>query len=388
MAHIKTRQLGTGGKAYQVRWVDAAHKERSKQFPRMTDARAFKTEVERALMLGTYVDPRAGDITFKAYAERWRAERIDHRPNTATRVKEDLERYAYQRIGSLRLGAARRADLQQWVTTLTHSLGRGRGLSPSTVRGVVATVRSVFARAVEDGLIARNPCSGLSLPQMDRTEVVIPSDEQLAAIADGFIASWYRRLVLVYAGTGLRSAELRGLTEDRVDWLRRTVKVDRQLHGIEDGEPTWGPPKTAAGYRTVPVAKCVIDLMAEQLAERGAGPQGLIFTNRDRKPIEQSAATKALTRVIEPVGWPRGTGFHLFRHYYASLLIHKGLSVKVVQKRLGHATVKETLDTYGHLWPDSDDDTREAIETTLGPIILGGLASPPEGPESVKRPAL
>lgn len=137
------------------------------------------------------------------------------------------------------------------------------------MRGAVATVSSVFARAVADGLIMRNPCSGLSFPELDRAEVVIPSDEQLAAIAAGFKSSFYRRLALAYAGTGLRSAELRGLTEDRVDWLRRTVKVDRQLHAIKSGLPVWGPPKTTAGYRTIPVSSCVIAVMAEQIADRG-----------------------------------------------------------------------------------------------------------------------
>jgi integrase len=51
---------------------------------------------------------------------------------------------------------------------------------------------------------------------------------------------------------------------------------------------------------------------------------------------------------------------HDLRHYYASLLIRHGESVKTVQRRLGHATAAETLDTYSHLWPDSDDRTREA----------------------------
>jgi integrase len=54
------------------------------------------------------------------------------------------------------------------------------------------------------------------------------------------------------------------------------------------------------------------------------------------------------------------------RHYYASLLIRHGESVKTVQRRLGHATAAETLDTYSHLWPDSDDRTRDAIDTVLG----------------------
>lgn len=63
---------------------------------------------------------------------------------------------------------------------------------------------------------------------------------------------------------------------------------------------------------------------------------------------------------------PGGTGFHALRHYYASLLIRHGESVKTVQARLGHASAVETLDTYSHLWPDSDDRTRDAIDSVLG----------------------
>ena len=65
-------------------------------------------------------------------------------------------------------------------------------------------------------------------------------------------------------------------------------------------------------------------------------------------------------------GLPEGFRFHDLRHYYASLLIRHGESVKTVQRRLGHATAAETLDTYAHLWPDSDDRTREAIDSVLG----------------------
>ena len=61
-----------------------------------------------------------------------------------------------------------------------------------------------------------------------------------------------------------------------------------------------------------------------------------------------------------------GTGLHALRHYYASLLIRYGESVKTVQARLGHASAAETLDTYSHLWPDSDDRTREAVDQVLG----------------------
>lgn len=58
--------------------------------------------------------------------------------------------------------------------------------------------------------------------------------------------------------------------------------------------------------------------------------------------------------------------FHDLRHYYASLLIRHGASVKVVQARLGHKSAGETLDTYSHLWPDDDDRTRGAVDAVLG----------------------
>jgi hypothetical protein len=64
-------------------------------------------------------------------------------------------------------------------------------------------------------------------------------------------------------------------------------------------------------------------------------------------------------------GLPKGTGFHALRHFYASLLIRHGESVKVVQSRLGHASASETLDTYSHLWPDSEDRTRAAVDSVL-----------------------
>jgi len=69
---------------------------------------------------------------------------------------------------------------------------------------------------------------------------------------------------------------------------------------------------------------------------------------------------------VKALKLPEGTRFHDLRHYYASLLIRHGESVKTVQARLGHASAAETLDTYSHLWPDSDDRTREAVDAVLG----------------------
>lgn len=69
---------------------------------------------------------------------------------------------------------------------------------------------------------------------------------------------------------------------------------------------------------------------------------------------------------------PKGTHFHDLRRYYASLLKMSGESVKVVQARLGHATAAETLDTYSHLWQDSEDRTRQAVDEVLAALLRPG----------------
>ncbi len=167
------------------------------------------------------------------------------------------------------------------------------------------------------------------------------------------------------AGTGVRQGEAMGLTLDRVDLERREVRIERQLIRVVDGQPVFGPPKTPASYRTVPLPDVVVEALRKHVAELGVRANDLLFT-LDGGPISRQAFGHKWRPVAKEAGLTIGTGIHSLRHYYASLLIRHGESVKTVQARLGHASAAETLDTYSHLWPDSDDRTREAVDQVLG----------------------
>jgi integrase len=169
---------------------------------------------------------------------------------------------------------------------------------------------------------------------------------------------------------GMRQGECFGLTVDRVDFLRRQVRVDRQLVAARAGVPEFGPPKTKAGFRTIPMPDVVGGTLAAHLARYHPGPAGLVFTNTLGHPIRRSTAGEMWHRAAGLAGLPHWATFHDLRHFYASLLISRGCSVKVIQKRLGHQSAVETLDTYGHLWPDGDDETRDAVD-----LVLAGIAS-------------
>jgi integrase len=149
--------------------------------------------------------------------------------------------------------------------------------------------------------------------------------------------------------------------------------VEREGHHL-------GPPKTRASRRTVPLPQVAVDALAAHLAAFPAVTQPLecrdggrrwveevelVFTTEGR-PQRRSHFSRHWTRAVAAAEVPGGTTFHDLRHFHASLLIRHGESVKVVQARLGHATAAETLDTYSHLWPDSEDRTRLAVDSVLG----------------------
>ena len=155
-----------------------------------------------------------------------------------------------------------------------------------------------------------------------------------------------------------------GTQFQRDSGARRTIRVDRQL--VLTRPHTFGPPKTKASYRTIPLPQVVVDSLAAHVAEYGTGIDGMLFTAPDGSMLNRDYVTRSFNRAAAASHAPAGTRLHSLRHYYASLLIRHGESVKVVQARLGHASAQETLDTYSHLWPDSEDMTRAAIDAVLG----------------------
>jgi integrase len=359
MASIDRRVDGR----YRARWREyPGGPQKTRQFARKGDAERFLDAVRGDLAHGTYVDPAGGRMLFRDYAEQWRSIQV-HRSTTTAQVETYLRRHAYPHLGSRQLGAIRRSDVQAWVKELT------RVLAPGSVELVYRWVSTIFKAAVGDRLIAASPCIGITLPKRNDAEVVPLNVSEVEALVAA-VPDRYRALIVFAAGMGLRQGECFGLTVDRVDFLRRRVRVDRQLLSAVGGVPEFGPPKSKAGFRTVPMPDVVSSALAAHLARYRPGQYGLVFTSRTGNPLRRNTAGDMWHRARELAGLPAWATFHDLRHFYASLLIDRGCSVKAVQRRLGHQSAMETLDTYGHLWPDSDDETRNAVDHVLAGVSV------------------
>ncbi len=361
MASIKKQPNGR----WQARYRGPDRREVAARFDRKVDAQRWLDERTAAIVTGQYVDPKAGRMTLREYAEAWR--RIQtHRPSTAAHFEHLLERHVYPTLGDRPLSTLLPSDVQAWV----KRLGQGdratdrKPLAPSTVGVVHSVLSSILKAAVRDRRLASNPCDGTRLPEVERPKVVPLSTDQVLAVTEAMPAR-LRAAVTLASGTGMRQGEVFGLTVDRLNFFAREVTVDRQLLTVVGRAPHLGPPKTKASVRTIPLPQVIVDALAAHLAAFPAGPDGFVFTMGD-VPVSRQRQGHVWRPAIAAAGLPKGTGFHALRHYYASLLIRYGESVKTVQARLGHASAAETLDTYSHLWPDSDDRTREAVDSVLG----------------------
>lgn len=259
------------------------------------------------------------------------------------------------------MGSLLKSDIKSFVAA------KATERAPSTVETIVAVLRAMLASAVDDGVIPVNPAARVQLPEVTPRVLVPLEPVQVLALARAATPR-YRVGVVLGAGAGLRFGEATGLTVPRAELLRRRIRVLEQAQiGV------LAPLKTKASRRTVPVGDWVIEEIATHLERFGPGVHQVIMSNAGGRIIRRNAfgdmwrsavATartcgKAPVALLAPAECrekcadpahtvPVGTRFHDLRHFYASALIAANLNPKVIQERLGHATIAETMDIYGN----------------------------------------
>ena len=387
---VKTARFGTGMR-YRVRYIAPDGRERSESFPDRAKraAEAFLTSVEADKLRATYVDPAAGRITFRQYAEGWLRTRVlDASSREATELR--VRKHLYPFFGDRQLAAIRPGHVREWDSGLVDRL------APSTRSVVFTHLRSILGAAVDDERIAKNPCSARSVKQPRPAErrPVPWSLEQVTAIRLGLPAR-YRAVVDLGAGCGMRQGEIFGVAEDDLDLDGGWVHVTHQIKRVRS-RLVFGLPKSDRDRR-IPLPGSVADVLCAHLKQYPPVPVTLpwedpasmetrtyriVLTTSRRTPLNRSWFDEymwrpALTAAgIEP---SRATGMHALRHFYASALLDAGESIKALAAYLGHTDPGFTLRVYTHLMPASEERTRRAIDALFRPT-----GAHPDGPETAQ----
>lgn len=353
---VRSARYGKG-KRWQARWIDPRGDEDTKVFANKDAAQAHVSAMEVSVHSGTYVDPKQGKVTFREYAERWRADQLHHRVKTAEQAESRLRLHVYPSIGHLPIASVRRPQVQACVTAMAQSL------APTTVEVAYGYMATVFKSAVLDGIIGRSPCVKIKLPEVVRKKVVPLTVDQVERVYRNTPAR-YRAAVIVCAATGLRQGELFGLKVDHVEGPCDNVvlRVEEQVDG--------GAPKTESGERRVAIGLHASRALWKHLATYREGVGGFVFSTPRRTRVTRQTAGDVWRAATVTMGLKDRSGWHELRHHHASLLISAGLSPVAVADRLGHKDGTETLQTYGHLWPTDHDRAVAAVDAALGGLSM------------------
>jgi integrase len=382
-----TGPAGEKREAWQVDYRDREGKRRSKQFARKKEADAWLTTTAYDVSRGTHT-PDSQSITVAKAADNWLKQAVLEglEPSTIAAYEQHVRLHIKPQIGTRRLNQLTKPAIETFRDDLLTD-----GRSKAMVARVLRSLSSIVNDAERTGYVAQNVCRGVKLKRgsREKPKVAPPPKKQMRALIAAADAGrpMDKPLLLILLFAGLRASEARALPWRNVDLKQNTITVDQRA----DYKNTIGPPKTAAGRRTIPVPEMVIVELRKWKLRCPASKLDLVFPSREGTPIfhanlvtgfqeplqiEAGLTARRMTKgkpVLDDDGAPILEGvysLHSFRHAVASLWIEQRVPPKRVQSWMGHSSIQVTFDTYGHLFAALEDDAAvmKALETgVFGP---------------------
>jgi integrase len=246
-------------------------------------------------------------------------------------------------------------------------------LSAQTVRHHHTCLHKALQTAVEWGLLARNPADAVKPPKAQHPEMKTWNENEVDQFLEAAKSTQYYALFFTLLYTGMRRSELLALRWQDIDFIYGQVSVSRSMHYLIGGKVIFRQPKTAKGRRTValpPSAFLVLnDYHKNKEAEsillgKPLSDNDLVFSDIDGKPFLPNTVTHNWIKLVRRTGI-KPIRLHDARHTHASLMLKQGIHPKIVQERLGHASIQITLDTYSHVAPGLQEAAAKRFDDAM-----------------------
>jgi integrase len=370
MASIRPR-----GQGFEVRWRDINGVSQRELVYTEKAAKIKKKEVELAILQGKQ---RRADITKTTFADfvylHWQ-QTLMVRATTLSTYNNALVKYILPVFGNVVMTDITSIEIEKWRSSmLKGQLFVAKPLAPKTVERIVNVMAAVMKKAEASKFIDESPFVHIKRAKAKaRNKPMHLEFDQYQQVVEQFTES-NRLLLHVMFHTGLRPSEALGLTWDRIDLEAMEMTIDRQLSRDVLTE-VFCPPKTEASIRKARFGQELKALLIEHREKYGEGPHGLLTSSRMGGIYLYQAASQTFNKIARTLGLPVGSGLHMLRHTYVSQAIAAGANIKEIQVQLGHTSITETMDTYGHLFVENREDFVKRLDEEYRKRVLAHRTS-------------
>lgn len=342
----RVRKLPSGRYQARYRGPDGIDRPAPRTFASKTDAERWLIRVEAEIIRDSWRNPNLGRVRLADYLNEWICQRPGLRPRTVDLYGWLSRRYLVPALGDRML-----CDLTPGIIRAWHAELVAGGVGRTMVAKAYRLLRAVLNTAVDDELIARNPCRIKGAGAEHAPERPTATVAQVLRLADN-VPARFRALVLLAAFTSLRYGELAALRRRDIDSDCTTVTVRASLVERPGGVLVLGPPKTAAGRRTVTVPAAMRADIRDHLDAYAAedDPQALVFTGAKGAALRRGNFHRAVrwSEVTARVGL-HGFHFHDLRHTGNTLASQSGASLADLMARMGHSSTRPPESTHTRL---------------------------------------
>lgn len=303
-------------------------------------------------------------LTVAGLCERWLTSWTGNlRPLSIQRYQDCVTKFINPAIGKMDISKVRPAHVRGILDSMAAS---GKGQRQQLY--VFQTVRRVFNVAVRLELLVRNPCTSVDAPKVKRRQIAVLSPEQANGIMDAVKGSRWETLFLLALSTGMRMGELFALAWDDIDLDRGVLTVRHSLEEVQ-GRLTLKEPKSDSGRRAIRLDALDVESLREhrqRLAGEGLAFSPHVFIDTEGGLLRQSNFSRTVWYPVREAVGIEHVRFHDLRHSAASFMLRAGIHPKIAQERLGHSTIRLTMDVYSHLLPDSQNEAAGAFHRSRG----------------------